>query len=225
MSSTQTTSLRLYTYYRSSAAYRVRIALHIKDLNFKSIPIHLLKDGGEQYQDKFRTLSPQAMVPVLIDGDMVLTQSLAIVEYLNEQYPIPPLLPARPTARAAVREIAHIVAMDLHPLNNLRVINYLKEAGLKSKPRAAWIQHWMIQGLTAIEQHLQNIDSPGPYAGGDRPDLADLCIIPQLYNAQRHGCDLAPYAKLRALEKICMAHPAFAKARPENQPDAPPDQR
>jgi maleylacetoacetate isomerase len=213
--------LELYTYYRSSAAYRVRIALHLKGLAYQPRFVHLLR--GEQQRPEHRALNPQGFVPVLVDGGRVLTQSLAIMEYLEERYPQPPLLPPDPWGRARVRALAQAIACDIHPLNNRRVLVYLEQSlGLGEDIRRRWVCHWIAEGLSALEVLLSQDAATGPYCHGDRPTLADACLVPQLYNARRFGCDLAPYPTLQAIAGRCEALPAFRAAAPERQPDALP---
>ena len=208
--------LTLYTYFRSSAAYRVRIAANLKGIRYRPQFVHLLK--GEQHLLAYRMLNPQGLVPVLVD-ETALTQSLAIIEYLEEAYPEPPLLPKALKDRAYVRALAAIIACDIHPLNNLRVICYLKEIlNQDEKARLAWIQHWIQEGLEAFEEHLDRIQ--GRFCFGDRPTLADVCLVPQIYNARRFGCDLDNFPRIQAIDQHCLALPAFQQAAPENQPDA-----
>jgi maleylacetoacetate isomerase len=210
--------LKLYTYYRSSAAYRVRIALNLKGLPYEMVPVHLTKDGGYQRKPEFVALNPQMRVPALAlsSGD-VLTQSLAIIEYLNDIHPEPPLLPPDALARAHVRAIAQAVACDIHPLNNLVVLQYLKRT-LKHEQAEidAWYHHWVIEGFKAIEPMI----APSPYACGSQVSLADVCLVPQVFNARRLKVPLDPFPKIVAVETACLKLPAFDKARPENQPDA-----
>jgi maleylpyruvate isomerase len=210
--------VKLYTYFRSSAAYRVRIALNLKNLPYEMVPIHLTKDGGYQRKPDFVAINPQMRVPavVLANGD-VLTQSLAIIEYFDETHPEPPLLPADAIARAHVRAIAQMVACDIHPLNNLIALQYLKRS-LKHEQAEidAWYHHWVIEGFKAIEAMI----SPGPYACGAQPSLADVCLVPQVFNARRLKVPLDAFPKIVAAETACLKLPAFDKARPENQPDA-----
>jgi maleylpyruvate isomerase len=210
--------LKLYTYYRSSAAYRVRIALNLKGLPYEMVPIHLTKDGGYQRKPEFVAVNPQMRVPALAlsSGD-VLTQSLAIIEYLDDIHPEPPLLPADALDRAKVRALAQTVACDIHPLNNLVVLQYLKRT-LKHEQAEidAWYHHWIIEGFKAIEAMI----SPSPYACGSQVSLADVCLVPQVFNARRLKVPLEPFPKIVAVETDCLKLPAFDKARPENQPDA-----
>lgn len=215
--------MKLYGYWRSSAAYRVRIALALKGLDHTCVPVHLLAGGGEQHRPAYRALQPQGLVPVLVTDDgAVLFQSLAILEYLEERFPDPPLLPAESRDRAFVRGFALAIACDVHPLNNLRVLRYLETAlGQPPEAREAWVRHWIGEGLAACEAMLAGRPVSGPFVGGERPTFADICLVPQLYNARRFGCDLAPYPRLLAVEARALGLPAFAAAAPERQPDAP----
>ncbi|MGY0505579.1 maleylacetoacetate isomerase [Luteimonas sp. e5] len=215
-------SLTLYSYWRSSAAYRVRIGLNLKQLDYVIEPVHLVRDGGEQRGEAYRALNPQALVPALVHGDRVLTQSLAILEYIDEIWPQPaPLLPASAVERARVRALAQLVACDIHPLNNLRVLQYLKrEHALEQDAIDAWMRHWMQQGFAAMEQLLATTPGTGAFCHGDAPGLADACLVPQLYNARRFALALDDYPTLTRIEAACLALPAFEAARPENQPDA-----
>ncbi|MBH1582228.1 maleylacetoacetate isomerase [Stenotrophomonas maltophilia] len=211
----------LYTYWRSSAAYRVRIGLELKGLAWETRPVHLVRDGGEQHLDAYRRLNPQQLVPTLLHEGHALTQSLAIVEYLDERFPQVPLLPADAAGRARVRALAQLVACDIHPINNLRVMQYLERSlRLPADARTQWTLHWIAEGFAAMEALLANSRDTGTFCHGDRPGLADLCLLPQLYNAHRFGLDLAPYPTLRRIEAACQALDAFDRARPENQPDA-----
>lgn len=211
----------LYSYWRSSAAYRVRIGLNLKGLAYRQQAVHLVREGGEQRQAAYRALNPQALVPSLVHGEVVLTQSLAILEYLDEIQPAPPLLPADAAGRARVRALAQLVACDIHPLNNLRVGQYLKaEYALEQGAVEDWMRHWMREGFAAMEAMLAASRQTGAFCHGDTPSLADCCLIPQLYNAHRFGLDMTPFPTLSAIEARALALPAFDAARPENQPDA-----
>ncbi len=215
-------ALVLHTYWRSSAAYRVRIALHLKGLAFDSVPVHLVQGGGEQRTPAFAARNPQKLVPTLQHGDAVLTQSLAIIEYLDETWPDVALLPRDAVARQRTRALAQLVACDIHPLGNLRVLQYLERDGaFDDAARAQWIARWVGDGLAAFEALLEGWGGSGRYCIGDAPTLADCALVPQLYNAHRFGIDLAPFPRLRAIETACLALPAFEAARPERQPDAP----
>ena len=211
--------LRLYSYWRSSAAYRVRIALNMKGIAYDTVPIHLTRGGGEQSGAAYRAVNPNAAVPTLVIEDgTTLTQSMAIMEYLQERQPEPALLPADPVLRARIRAAAQLIACDIHPVNNLRVVNHLKTAlGHNADDVAAWMRHWMRPGLLA---YAEIIDSAGPFSFGGAPTLADLCLVPQMYNARRWGLDMTGLDRLIAIDEACRALPAFADAAPENQPDA-----
>jgi maleylacetoacetate isomerase len=213
--------LRLYTYWRSTAAYRVRIALNLKKLRHELIPVHLTRNGGEQHRDDYLALNPQGLVPTLLDGERILRQSLAILEYLDEVYPEPPLLPATPRDRARVRAIANVITCDIHPLNNLRVLQFLeKEMGLGDNSRKNWYHYWLDQGFSALETLLADHPSTGIFCEGDEPTYADICLVPQVYNARRFNFDLDPYPTVTRIEEACLSLPPFADAAPENQPDA-----
>jgi len=214
--------LRLYSYWRSSAAYRVRIGLNLKGLPYEIVPVHLLRDGGEQHSDEYREASPQAMVPVLQHGHRVLRQSLAILEYLDEMWLQPPLLPTVARDRQRVRALAQVVACDMHPLNNLRVMRYFENTWhVPQTERDGWTRHWIAEGFTALEAMLVDNPSTGPYCDGSAPSLADCCLIPQVYSARRFGVDLAAFPLITRIEQACLALPEFDAARPERQPDAP----
>jgi maleylacetoacetate isomerase len=210
--------VKLYTYFRSSAAYRVRIALNLKGLPYEMAPIHLTKDGGQQRRPDFVAVNPQMRVPALVlDGGDVLTQSLAIIEYLDETHPKPPLLPSDALARAKVRAIAQMVACDIHPLNNLVALQYLKRSLKHEQPEIdAWYHHWVIEGFKAIEAMI----APAPYACGSQVTVADICLVPQVFNARRLKVPLDDFPKIVAADAACLKLAPFDKARPENQPDA-----
>ncbi|AOB32025.1 maleylacetoacetate isomerase [Bordetella sp. H567] len=213
--------MQLYSYFRSSAAYRVRIALNLKGLPYDYATVHLLKEGGQQLKPDYLRLNPQALVPTLVDGTAVLTQSMAIIEYLEETHPQPPLLPSTPVARARVRALAQGIACDVHPLNNLRVLRYLKrELDVTDAARDAWYRHWVETGLLALERMLADSPDTGVYCHGDTPTLADACLVPQIFNARRLDCDLSAMPIIVRIDEACRALPAFAQAAPENQPDA-----
>jgi maleylacetoacetate isomerase len=214
-------ALRLYTYWRSSAAYRVRIALAVKGLTYESVPRHLLRDGGQHRQADYLATNPQGLIPALEHDGHVVTQSLAICEYLDEVFPQPPLLPADPRGRAAVRAMALAIACDIHPLNNLSVQQYLRtELGQRDDGVTRWAQHWIARGFAALEQLLARHSTDGRYCYGDTVTLADACLVPQVYNARRVQLDLGAYPQLTAVARHLEALPAFAAARPEAQPDA-----
>lgn len=210
--------MKLYSYFRSSAAYRARIALNLKGLDYEIVPIHLVKDGGQHKRTDYRAINPQMRVPALrLPSGDVLIQSLAIIEYLEEIAPNPPLLPANPVTRAHARAIALIVACDIHPLNNSGTLAYVRGA-LEQQDHAvnAWYAHWIVTGLEAIEAMI----APGPYAFGDQVTVADLCIVPQLANARRFNVPIQQFPRLLGVEAACQQLEAFDRARPERQPDA-----
>ncbi|MFZ6048570.1 maleylacetoacetate isomerase [Pseudomonas sp. CR3202] len=218
------TELTLYGYWRSSAAYRVRIALNLKGLAYRQEPVHLVKDGGQQHQGAYRELNPQGLVPLLVDGghaggEVRIAQSLAILEYLEEAFPVPALLPADTAQRALVRSLALHIACDVHPLNNLRVLQYLKnELGVAEDAKDAWYRHWVGLGLAAVEKGLEAFG--GKLSLGSRPGYLEACLIPQVYNARRFGCDLSAYPRILDIAARCEALEAFRNAAPEVQPDA-----
>lgn len=214
--------LTLYSYWRSSAAYRVRIGLNLKGLPYDIVPVHLVQDGGQQHAPGYRALNPQELVPTLCHGERRMGQSLAILEYLDEVWPTPALLPAGARERQRVRALAQLVACEVHPLNNLRVLQYFeREWKLPQPAREQWVRHWIEDGFRAAEALLAGHPSTGDFCEGDTPGLADCCLVPQVYNARRFNVDLAPYPAIRRIEAACLALPAFDAARPENQPDAP----
>ncbi len=211
--------LKLYGYWRSSAAYRVRIALNLKGLAFDNLPVHLVKDGGQQRSADYKALNPQGLVPLLVDGDERISQSLAILEYLDEVFPLPALLPDDPADRARVRSLALHIACDLHPLNNLRVLQYLSgPLGIEDQAKQQWIQHWISTGLAGVEEGLAAFD--GKLSLGRRPGYLEACLIPQVYNARRFACDLSQYPRILQMTEQCESLEAFANAAPEVQPDA-----
>jgi maleylpyruvate isomerase len=213
----------LYGYFRSSAAYRTRIALNIKGLAFESVVIDLRSPAEPQNAPQFRALNPQGLIPVLVEGAHTLTQSLAIIEYLDETHPEPPLLPRSALERAQVRALALAVACDIHPLNNSRVLKYLRST-LRSDEAAinAWYAHWIAVGFGALEETAGQLSGDGRHLYGTAVTLADVCLVPQMYNAHRFNCDVTPYPRLRAICAHLEQLPAFARAAPEAQPDAPP---
>ncbi|HEX6240896.1 MAG TPA: maleylacetoacetate isomerase [Polyangiales bacterium] len=205
----------LYDYYRSSACFRVRIALRLKGVAYDTVPIHLVQDGGAQHAPEFRALNPAGLVPVWSDAHGVISQSLAILEYLEETQPEPALLPQDPPARAFVRSLCLSVACDIHPLNNLRVHQYLeRECDMPKERRSAWYAHWVEGGLAALERLLEQRGLAGPFAYGERPTLADCCLVPQVTNAIRFSCSLEHVPKVRAIYEHCMTLPEFAGAAP-----------
>jgi len=211
--------LTLYSYWRSSAAYRVRIALGLKGLAYRQVPVHLVKDGGQQHAADYKALNPQELVPLLVDGEARIPQSLAILEYLEEIHPQPSLLPRDPLQRAQVRALALHIACDIHPLNNLRVLQYLSgPLAVADEAKNAWIRHWVETGLRAVEEGVAAW--PGPLSLGERPGYFEACLIPQLYNARRFDCDLSGCPRLLAIAARCESLEAFQQAAPEVQPDA-----
>jgi maleylacetoacetate isomerase len=210
--------VKLYSYFRSSAAYRVRIALNLKGIAYETTSVHLTKDGGHNRRPEFRAVNPQMRVPVLITpGGETLIQSLAIIEYLDETHPEPPFLPKDPIARAKVRGLAELVACDIHPLNNTSALRYLKhELHQEQSAIDTWYHHWVLSGFEALEALI----APGPYTYGNTVTLADICVVPQVANARRLKVPLEKFPKIVAVDAACQALPAFERARPENQPDA-----
>ena len=219
-------SLKLYTYFRSSAAYRVRIALNLKGLDVDMAPVHLTRQGGEQLGEAYRRINPEGLVPALVDEEdenaqQVLTQSLAIMEYLDEMYPEPPLLPSAPLDRAYVRSIALEIACDIHPLNNLRVLRYLmRELQASEDAKNAWYRHWCEYGLAALETRINRDGRAGKFCFGDTPTLADCCLVPQIANARRLDCDLSGMPTLLRIAENCAQLDAFIEAEPGRQIDA-----
>ena len=217
-----TESLLLYSYWRSSAAYRVRIGLNLKGLAHEIAPVHLVRGGGEQHRPEYAALNPQHLVPTLIHGATVVRQSLSILEYLDDTWPQTPLLPATAAARARVRGLAQLVASDIHPLNNLRVLQYFEQHwNLPQPEREEWVKHWIVKGFAALEALLAGDADTGRFCHGDAPGLADCCLVPQVFNARRFGVDMAPFPTLSRIHAVCEALPAFQAAHPDRQPDAP----
>jgi maleylacetoacetate isomerase len=213
--------MELYTYFRSSAAYRVRIALNIKQLEPEHRPIHLVREGGEHRKLKFHKLNPLERVPVLVVGCVPYTQSLAILEYLEEIHPNPPLLPSDETDRAWIRSLACTIACDIHPLNNLGVLQYLeREFGADETARKKWMHYWIHQGFKALEEILSKDPRVKTYCYGDKVSMADICLVPQVFNANRFGVDMEKYPTIRRINEACMQLEVFKRAAPENQPDA-----
>ena len=212
--------MKLHGYFRSSAAYRVRIALGLKGLPYEYLSVHIAK--GRQFDAPFAAMNPQSLVPVLEEDDgRLMTQSLAIIEYLDETRPQPALLPGTPEARHRVRSLALLVACEIHPINNLRVLKYLTDVlQVTEAQKLAWYTHWVATGLEALECRLSSEPETGRFCHGDTPGLADICLVPQLANARRFSVDLAPYPTLLRIDAACAALPAFQAALPANQPDA-----
>jgi len=214
-------ALKLYTYWRSSAAFRVRIALNCKGLAYEAVPTHLLRGGGEQHRSDYRVLNPQGLVPMLDDSGALIPQSLAIIEYLEETHPQPALLPGTALDRASIRAMAYSIACDIHPLNNLRVLQYLRgELGQDEQAVTRWNHEWIRRGFEALETWIGRESGDGKHCHGTSVTLADVCLLPQVFNARRVKLDLAPYPKLAGVAAHLETLPAFATAKPEVQPDA-----
>lgn len=214
-------ALTLHGYWRSSASYRVRIALNLKRLKWDHVGVHLVEAGGMQNKSEFATLNPQKLVPVLVVDGVSLTQSMSIMEYVDEQYPEPPLLPKNAVERAYVRSLCEAIACEIHPLNNLRVLTYLTSTMQVSEhAKADWYQHWVKLGFEAVETMLSKSSFAGDFCAGDAPGMADCCLIPQVYNARRFNVPMDLYPQIQRIEKTCLTLPAFKNASPENQPDA-----
>jgi maleylacetoacetate isomerase/maleylpyruvate isomerase len=213
--------MKLYSYFRSSAAYRARIALNVKGLQYEYVAKHLMRDGGEHKRADYLAINPQGFIPALEHDGALITQSIAIIEYLDEVFPTPPLLPARAVERAVVRAMSLLVACDIHPLNNLRVLNYLKAPlGQESEATSEWYKHWIAEGFAALEQLIAKHSSSGRYAFGDTVTMADVLLVPQVANSRRFQMDLAPYPVLKKVTAHLETLPGFSAARPESQPDA-----
>lgn len=209
--------MKLYTYFRSSAAFRVRIALNLKGLKYEPVFVHLAK--GEHRGGAYPQVNPQALLPTLeLDDGTRLNQSLAIIEYLDETHPRPPLVPREPLARARVRSLAQLVASEIHPLNNLRVLQHLKRLGQTQEQIDTWYRHWIADGLAKLEAELKG--KAGKFCHGDAPTMADCCLVPQIFNAKRYNSDLAPYPSTVRIFEDCMKLEAFDRAQPAKQPDA-----
>lgn len=213
--------MKLYSYFRSSASYRVRIALNLKGLPYDTLPVHLVRDGGEQLQPAYRAVNPDAIVPTLVQGDDVLMQSVAIVEYLDEVHPAPSLLPGTPLDRAFIRSIALQVACEIHPMNNLRVLKYLKhQLKVDEAAKNAWYAHWIEAGFASLEKRLADDPRVGTFCFGESPTLADLCLVPQVFNARRFNVDVSGYPTIERIVDHAATLDAFARAAPAEQPDA-----
>ncbi len=213
--------IKLYGYWRSTAAYRVRLALNIKQVSYSQQSVHLVKDGGEQYQPEYQSLNPQGLVPTLVDDGIVIGQSLAILEYIEEKYSQYPLLPSNVAERAMARQLSQIIACDLHPLNNLRVLQYLSnQLKVNDAEKSQWYHHWLAQGFSAFERLVAKWDSNGPYCLGGELSMADVCLIPQIYNADRFDFSMDAYPRLQEINQNCLKLARFQDAIPENQPDA-----
>jgi maleylacetoacetate isomerase/maleylpyruvate isomerase len=213
--------IKLYSSWRSTAAYRVRLALNIKQVSYTQIPVHLVKEGGEQHKPEYSDINPQKLVPTMVDDGTVIGQSMAILEYLEEKYPQRPLLPTELADRALVRQLCQVIASDLHPLNNLRVIKYLtNELSVAEEAKDKWYHHWLEVGFDAFEKLLEKNGLSGPYCFGGELTLADACLIPQIYNANRFNFSLSQYPLLSEINENCLKLTRFQDAVPENQPDA-----
>jgi maleylacetoacetate isomerase/maleylpyruvate isomerase len=213
--------MKLYNYFRSSASFRVRIALNLKGLPYAYVPVHLTRGGGEQLGSAYRGLNPASLVPTLEHDGAILTQSLAIIEYLEERYPQPPLLPHEPHDRAYVRAVALSIACEIHPLDNLRVLRYLvKEMGVSEQNKDRWYKHWVEEGLAQLEAMLAAQKRTGRYTLGDHVTIADVLIVPQIFNAKRYDCRLDHVPTIMRIFDACMQLPAFIDAQPSKQPDA-----
>lgn len=207
--------IELYNYYRSTPSFRVRIALNLKNLDYKNIEIHLLKNGGEQFSAEYQKLNPQQLVPTFKDGNKIISQSLAIIEYLDEVYEEPKLLPSDPYTRAKARSFALQIAADMHPLNNLRVIEYLtKNLQISAEQKKSWFDNWVHKGFSALEKQLAELPKYD-YCFGDTPSLADICLAPQMYSARRFECDISAFPRLIEIDAHCQENPAFQKAWPK----------
>ncbi|GLP94829.1 maleylacetoacetate isomerase [Paraferrimonas sedimenticola] len=210
---------KLYGYWRSSAAYRVRIALNYKGLDAEHVPVHLVRDGGEQHTAEYQALNASELVPTYTESDgLVLTQSIAILEYLQDTHPTPTILPYHPKERAVVRSMVQTIASDLHPLNNLRVLQMLAKMGFDDQQKKDWYRHWMLTGFRAFEALLEH--NAGDYCFGDEVSMADICLVPQVYNARRFDIDLSEFKHIQRIDGHCCELSAFAMAQPEQQPDA-----
>lgn len=213
--------IKLFGYWRSTAAYRVRIALNIKQVSYKGISVHLVKDGGQQHKPEYKELNPQGLVPLMVDGDFKLNQSTAIIEYLEEKYPRPQLLPNGFDDRAKVRAVCQTIACDIHPLNNLRVLQYLKsELKVSDEQKDSWYHHWINKGFTALETNLEGYAKNGPFCFGKHLTMADIFLVSQVYNANRFNVDLSAFPRICSVNDHCLSLSAFRDASPENQPDA-----
>ncbi len=209
--------ITLYDYFRSSASFRVRIALNLKSVKHELKEVHLVHDGGQQHSDAYKALNSQELVPTLVDGDMTLTQSMAILEYIEEQYPKPSLLPGDLVQKSKIRSMAQLIACDVHPLNNLRILKYLKlKLKVEDEDKSRWYQHWVTLGFTSVEAMLGEVSRQSRYCFGDQVSMADLCLIPQVYNAYRFKCNMDVFPKIAEIYQNCMKHEAFVKAAPND---------
>lgn len=221
MNESSASNITLYGYWRSSASYRVRMALNLKGIDYQQQPVHLVRDGGQQHAPAYRAINPQGQVPTLLHDGHQLIQSMAILEYLEERFPAPPLLPDQPAGRARVRALANVIACDTHPLNNLRVLKYLTGPMQQDEAvKQSWYRHWMANGMDAFEQLLQSSDHTGQFCHGDQPTIADCCLLPQVYNARRFDCDESGWPEITRIAENLQAISEIQHAAPENQPDA-----
>ena len=213
--------MKLYTYFRSSAAFRVRIALNLKGIEYEAVPVHLVKGGGEQTHAAYRAVNPSRLVPALEDGELTVTQSMAMIEYLDETHPEVPLMPADAAGRARVRALSQMIACDIHPIDNLRVLRYLtQKLNVSEADKNEWYRHWIREGFEGLEAHLARDAATGRFCHGDSPTMADCLLVPQVFNAQRFDVDLTPYPTIELIHGACMELPAFQAAHPSKQPDA-----
>jgi maleylacetoacetate isomerase len=211
----------LYGYWRSSCSYRVRIALNLKGIAWTDQAVHLVRDGGEQNSPEFREINPLGLVPALIHEGQAMTQSIAILEYIDETFPGPQLLPEKTSERARVRAIAQSIACEIQPMNNLSVINFMRDSfGLGKEETDTWYRTWITRGFSALETMLAGSELTGTYCHGEQAGMADCCLVPQVYNAERFDCNLDPYPEIRRITEHCRKQPEFISAAPENQPDA-----
>lgn len=207
--------LKLYDYFRSSASFRVRIAMNLKGLEYQAIPVHLVNNGGEQLSESYKLINPQSLVPALQENEKIITQSLAIIEYLDETHPSPALLPIDSYKKALVRSFALTIAADTHPLNNLRVLKYLtSELNITEEQKTQWYQHWMASGFAALEKQLTIHNDSADFCFGNELTLADICLVPHMYNARRFSCDLSQYPTLVRIDDNCQTVPAVINAWP-----------
>ncbi len=209
-------TMKLYNYYRSTASYRVRIALYFKGLEYETIPVHLVNQGGEQHSEDYLNINPQAKVPTLEDNGFIVTQSLAIIDYLEEKYPKPSLYPTDIKARAFCKSIANLIACDIHPLNNLSVLQYLtRQLNITEEQKLSWYQHWVTKGFTALESMLQKSAFPKNYCIETTPSVADICLVAQVYNAKRFNCPMHDYPLIQAINDRCLMLKPFSETSPE----------